>query len=206
MGGFGSTRWNGHSKKWTVEECLTLDINYLTREGILLDGKEGYSYTMRYFRHNVEYASIGYTVGERVIPNYEPFKTISPNYQLNGESIPPYEIVLYPTKPHFGGKRYWFLCPLTHGGKPCMRKVSKLYLPTGARHFGCRHCYDLTYESAQEAHQFDSFLRSGAKIEASILKDYLDDIAFAREFDRKLELSKRRRAKYQRTKQKNTPG
>jgi hypothetical protein len=28
--------------------------------------------------------------------------------------------------------------------------VSKLYLPSGGRYFGCRHCYRLTYRSVQE--------------------------------------------------------
>lgn len=27
--------------------------------------------------------------------------------------------------------------------------MRKLYLPPGAQYFGCRSCYDLTYESAQ---------------------------------------------------------
>ncbi len=28
--------------------------------------------------------------------------------------------------------------------------MKKLYLPPGGRYFGCRRCYDLTYESAQQ--------------------------------------------------------
>ena len=30
------------------------------------------------------------------------------------------------------------------------RRCGKLYLPPGGRHYGCRVCYELTYESAQE--------------------------------------------------------
>jgi len=33
----------------------------------------------------------------------------------------------------------------------CGRRVAKLYLPRGARYFGCRHCYDLTYLSCQRS-------------------------------------------------------
>ena len=40
----------------------------------------------------------------------------------------------------------WFVCPLVG----CGRRVGKLYLPPGGRYYGCRHCYRLTYESAQE--------------------------------------------------------
>jgi hypothetical protein len=36
--------------------------------------------------------------------------------------------------------------------------VRKLYLPGGGKHFGCRHCYDLTYTSCQESHKYDSCL------------------------------------------------
>ncbi len=30
------------------------------------------------------------------------------------------------------------------------RRCGKLYLPPGGRHYGCRACYELSYESAQE--------------------------------------------------------
>ena len=60
---------------------------------------------------------------------------------------------LQETRPTFGGKRWWFTCPLTVNGVACNRRVGKLYLPPGTRYFGCRHCYDLTYWSAQHAHE-----------------------------------------------------
>ena len=52
---------------------------------------------------------------------------------------------------HFGGERFWFICPLTTNGSACRRRVAKLYLPPGAKYFGCRHCYDLSYRSKQVA-------------------------------------------------------
>ena len=59
-------------------------------------------------------------------------------------------IPLTKTRPNFGGQRWWFICPLTVNGVACGRRVRKLYLPPGGQYFGCRNCYDLTYESAQE--------------------------------------------------------
>jgi len=53
------------------------------------------------------------------------------------------------TRPHLGGKRHWFLCPIKRNGERCGRRVGRLYLPPGANTFGCRHCYDLTYTSTQ---------------------------------------------------------
>ncbi|MBW3599539.1 MAG: hypothetical protein KY475_19980 [Planctomycetes bacterium] len=38
-------------------------------------------------------------------------------------------------------------------GVACQRRAGKLYLPPGAKYFGCRTCHDLTYRSSQEAHQ-----------------------------------------------------
>jgi hypothetical protein len=46
------------------------------------------------------------------------------------------------TRPHLGGKRFWFLCA-------CGKRVGRLYIPPGHDNFRCRHCYNLTYETAQ---------------------------------------------------------
>ncbi len=56
-----------------------------------------------------------------------------------------YPIVSIPC--HYGGRRYFFQCPLSRNGIYCGRKVAKLYLGAGIKYFGCRHCYDLTYGS-----------------------------------------------------------
>jgi hypothetical protein len=61
-----------------------------------------------------------------------------------------YQIRLTVTRPRFGGLRWWFICPLVVNGRPCGRRVGKLYLPPGGRYYGCRHCYQLTYRSAQK--------------------------------------------------------
>ena len=52
-----------------------------------------------------------------------------------------YKVKLTTTACHFGGHRYWFICPF------CNRRVAKLYLPPGGKYFACRHCCDLTYYS-----------------------------------------------------------
>jgi len=41
---------------------------------------------------------------------------------------------------HFGGHRFWFICPAK-----CGKRVGKLYYHKGA--FACRHCHDVTYKS-----------------------------------------------------------
>ena len=62
-----------------------------------------------------------------------------------------YKVRLETTRPNFGGLRWWFICPLVRrdGGPP--RRVAKLYLPHGAKYFGSREGYGLTYTSCQES-------------------------------------------------------
>jgi hypothetical protein len=55
----------------------------------------------------------------------------------------------------FGGVRYWFLCPAVKDDVYCGNRVTKLFLPPGGSVFGCRGCYDLTYQSCQESHKYD---------------------------------------------------
>jgi hypothetical protein len=70
-----------------------------------------------------------------------------------------YPVRLTTTRPRFGELRWWFVCPLFHDGWPCGRRVGKLYLPPGARYFGCRHCHDLTYTSCQISRRYDGLAR-----------------------------------------------
>jgi hypothetical protein len=69
------------------------------------------------------------------------------SYSVSGVPFE-YPVHLTTTRPHYGGTRWWFLCPLSRYGRPCGRRVRKLYL--GGRYFGCRDCHDLTYRSRQE--------------------------------------------------------
>jgi hypothetical protein len=54
---------------------------------------------------------------------------------------------------------------------PCGRRVSALYLPPGAKWFGCRHCYELTYESAQTHDKRVDALRRGPELLAAIVEN-----------------------------------
>lgn len=56
-----------------------------------------------------------------------------------------YKIPLTTTPCRYGGKRYWFTCPMYHNQIYCGRRVGVLY--KNGDFFACRHCNDLTYES-----------------------------------------------------------
>lgn len=53
------------------------------------------------------------------------------------------------TRPHYGGRRWWFQCPLVIDGRACGRRCAKLHLLAGGHFFGCRICQRLTYRSRQ---------------------------------------------------------
>lgn len=56
-----------------------------------------------------------------------------------------YKIFLHKTPCNYGGDRYWFMCPLSRSGMTCGRLSAVLY--KAGNYFGCRCCYNLTYQS-----------------------------------------------------------
>ena len=107
-------------------------------------------------------ASIGYTVrpgGDRLILQ------LSYRWTRAGEDGEDVELLirLETTPLHFGGRRWWGICPLVVNGQACNRRVGKLYLPPGGRYFGCRQCYRLSYTSCQESHKYDGVFRALAR-------------------------------------------
>ncbi len=154
MGGDGSTRWKGHQKKRTVEECLTLDSCMLARK---LPFSAGY---------HAEGINVSWTqaeTGELLGDGSLEIDILDPedaglivSYDDPGtgrrRNMP---VGLTTTRQTFGGLRWWFVCLLPVRGQPCQRRVRKVYLPPGGRFLGCRQCHDLTYRSRQESHRFD---------------------------------------------------
>lgn len=88
--------------------------------------------------------------------------TFSYSLSQGGTVIPcEYPVAMESTRCHFGGRRWWFICPLAVNGTPCLRRCRFLYLPPGQTYYGCRECYDLTYESRQrhrESH-YEGYIR-----------------------------------------------
>jgi hypothetical protein len=152
MGGFGSGRWRGHSKKTTVEECHRLDILRLGQAGILRAAMAGTKGVWHEFSQSKVIAALTYVLDTTDMDC--PWLQLSYQLSRTHEAFE-YAIALQTTRLHSGGRRWWFTCPLITRGRACERRVGKLYLPPGARYYGCRHCYDLTYTSCQESHLYD---------------------------------------------------
>ncbi len=140
--------WN---KKTTVEECRALGVNDLRKIGVLDPGEFVSYYPISWkTADGEEKASIGIYV-ERCEGRIQRLRFAYAKTSHSGERESfDYGVGVETTPCYFGGIRYWFICPLSLNDRPCCRRVGKLYLPPGARYYGCRHCYNLTYKSCQE--------------------------------------------------------
>jgi hypothetical protein len=137
VGGVGSGSWYRFNKKTTTDECQTIDVRYLHRNGLLQPGR---SFSLRWSRTDRETGSIGGVAHDgRVIFFYRHRRGMGGEWEGVKETVP-----LEWTPCNLGGERPWFICP----GAGCGRRVAVLYGP--GKYFLCRHCYDLRYESQRE--------------------------------------------------------
>ena len=155
-------------KKDTVEDCRSVSIPFLKKHDYFCGYRSGWIFWTNCYGE--ETSSIGIIVSTLDSDNYIQFQyTITK--RSTGEKIEcDYKVQLATTPCHFGGVRYWFICPLSKNGVYCGRRVGKLYRTPGATHYGCRHCYNLSYESRNETRSgmfgaFGSVLRTDRKIE-----------------------------------------
>lgn len=162
MGGPGSgnfDHWRRHPKKETVEECLSIDANLWMREGVLKAGTHSVG-SLRWTYPGGGSFSVLHEV-DTLDPD-RPFVWLWYSWVWTAtqqQESAGYRVALTTTRPRFGGLRWWFVCPLVVNGRPCGRRVGKLYLPPSGRYFGCRRCHDLTYTSCQQSHKFDTLDR-----------------------------------------------
>lgn len=168
MGGYGSGRWGWHSKKDTVEECRSLDANRWMREGILRENLHTWGGWNWLNYAGEKTSSIGYEVD--TTNSAFPWVRLFYTFTNRNESLD-YKIELATTRPNFGGRRWWFICPLVINGRACNRRIGKLYLPPGRRYYGCRQCHDLTYKSCQESDKRVSWLRRNPEALLALVKN-----------------------------------
>lgn len=143
----------------TVEECLCLSAVTLRQDGVFraIRGSRWVLPFSASFRP--EFAVIEYP-GAVMALRFD-------NSTFDRQWIP-----VTTTKPHLGGRRYWLKCPMVRSGVACGRRVGRLYLPPGCLSFGfgCRTCYDLTYESVQKHDKrIDRLRRNPLSLQAALL-------------------------------------
>jgi hypothetical protein len=136
-------------KKDTVEDCRSVSIPFLKKGDYFC----GYRYGRIVWSncYGEETGSIGVTVSIMDGENYIRFQYTTTDRNSGEKTEYDYKVRLTTTPCNFGGVRYWFICPLSKNDTYCGRRVGTLYKAPGAAYFGCRHCYNLSYESRNES-------------------------------------------------------
>ena len=152
-------------KKTVVEDCLVLDVNKLNKERLFDKGLAWYGTSDWTNGGGISIASTGRKVSFADLQ-------VKLDYRWREEDIN-YHVSIVSTPCHFGGGRYWFICPgRLPNGSACERRVGKLYKPYNARYFLCRHCYDLSYRSRQKwkRHTDVDLLIESISLESKLLR------------------------------------
>jgi hypothetical protein len=163
MGGYGSGRRGGRP---TVESALRLDIDAIVRAGAIKPGAyvEGNLKLPSYDGELViEFGSSVSTAGSWIRLKY----TVTDYWTEKQHEIDD-KIYLTTSRPHFGGQRWWFVCPNEN------RRVRKLHLPLGGHRFRSRRAYRLAYASQREA-VHDRAMRRARKLCRRLGGDPMDD-------------------------------
>jgi len=138
-------------KKDTVEDCRSVSISFLKKHDYLSENScksGGISWKNFY---GEETSSIGIVVSTFEDESFVRFYYTVTKRSSGEKTEYDYKVQLTTTPCNFGGVRYWFICPLSRNGIYCGRRVGKLYSPPGSHYYGCRHCFDLSYESRNES-------------------------------------------------------
>jgi hypothetical protein len=140
----------------TVEGCLRLDIDKMMRWGVIQPGDHLFSE----MTFNVNDDKLIIKFESRLDELQESWLRLQyaiDDYWIGKTHQVDDKILLVSTQPSFGGLRWWFLCPRLH------RRVRKLYLPLGVRHFRSRQAYGLAYASQRET-AYDRAMRRAQKL------------------------------------------
>ena len=137
------------NKKVVVEDCRSVSIAFLTKHDYFYGHRPGGITWKNSFGEDV--ASIGLLVSTMNDDSYTRFFYTTTDRHSGEKTKYDYRVNLTTTPCNLGGIRYWFICPVSVNGIYCGRRVGTLYLAPSGHYFGCRHCYDLSYESRNES-------------------------------------------------------
>jgi hypothetical protein len=131
MGGWGSGRQGG---RVTIEGCGSCRLSIRDVRD-LLHAPAGTARWLHY-RQNGEYLL---TVVVELRPDHGYVRLQHPSRASDRAERMDYTLGLTWTVPRFGGRRWWFTCPISG------RRCAVLYLPRGAHKFGSAKAYGLAY-------------------------------------------------------------
>ncbi len=139
----------------TTDNARSFSIFFLNKHKKLVPDCSYFNNDVIWSRDGSEVARISYNISTLSSDSY-----IYLSYRIRRwgeEDWQPinYKVPLEQIPCHFGGKRWFFRCPLVRKGQKCDRRVAILY--NVGDYFGCRKCANLTYESCQESKKFRGF-------------------------------------------------
>lgn len=134
MGGYGSGRQGG---RVTIQGTASYVLNANSLRGLRpgtrgfgnIKWGDGFAASLTF---NVSEYDAYYELEHKTRSTWEPTRQVR------------YKVPLTWTEPRFGGRRWWWCCPLTG------RRCGRLYLPLGASYFAGRETYRLAYQSQRE--------------------------------------------------------
>ncbi|MDO8463408.1 MAG: hypothetical protein Q7S96_04040 [bacterium] len=135
--------------KDTCEGTQSISLSWLKQKGMLPTEPKWGHHQITWTRGGSE-SSVGIEIDTYPDAPYIRFYYTTTSRQDGKKTDYDYKVWLTTTPCHFGGKRYWFICPLIKEGVACRKRVAVLYY--GGRYYGCRKCYNLCYESQKETH------------------------------------------------------
>jgi len=147
----GRHRW---TSRFTVDECLALDVEVLRRSGAFACPPgtvciTGWPNSSGGIRAMLGFVLVSNPDGDLGVWIDSDRANTHRALKLPGKYLVP----IATTRPHLGGRRFWFRCPVVRDGKPCGKLARRLYLPPEGQVFACRDCHNLTYESVQRHDQ-----------------------------------------------------
>ena len=133
------------TSRLTVEQCRYLDVTAMHRDGVFRNPPGSMWKAVWKGSNGQIEAQLNYVLkatGCVQVRSFDDRADGGRSFQMHsaGHFI---EII-------FHNERFWFCCPLTRSARGCGRRVGRLYLPPNQRVFRCRHCYYLTYRTAQQ--------------------------------------------------------
>lgn len=148
MGGYGSGRYGGRP---TADACRRVDLAWMIRSGFAKPGTRQAG-SLHWTCGGEPSGSISYVAD---MTECHDSKLILSYTRGNGdekESVRQ-EVRLTYTEPHYGGMRWWMICPYRHV------RCGKLYMPGNGDRFASRKAWRLGYSSQRLAEHDRPFER-----------------------------------------------
>jgi len=155
-----------------AEQSNALSIFWLKKNGFLnkdcshISGGIKWTYGISGKSNNISFSVVRNNQGTPQEKTYLNLRYTSTDRWSGEKTDMNYNIDLVTTPCHYGGERYWFVCPLHKNGVYCGKRVGVIY--NIGKWFGCRNCGEIAYQAQFEGGKF----RFGSVTEPDVEKAY----------------------------------